>query len=366
MNVINLAAHSEPVPGPDLVREPAAETLNAIARLARRVFGAPVAQVAIVEELHERQFIPGQQGLPEPWASQREVPLTHSLCKHVKWRNAPLVMPDAAAHPLAADSPALREMGIAAYLGAPIHAPGGEAVGAISVTDTAPRDWSLEDIGAIVDLARCVDEAIRLSAETRARAELRARLDAKHAQTNRYSALREAITMAFMAPDLSVSNRFESLLREGCRALDLDSGSIARVSGDDAELLFACHRGVAMPRRQRCALGGSLASLALAGEAQVHFRSTDCSAARGRHALDGRIPASYVGTPLIFDGALFGVLEFSSCLPRVQGWSEEELSMLSMMTMLVCAQLGIYGQIRTVRNSDSALLAYLTEMQAQA
>jgi hypothetical protein len=57
---------------------------NAFARLNRlavELLGVPVSLVSLVDE--NRQFFAGQVGLPEPWASFRETPLSHSFCQHV-------------------------------------------------------------------------------------------------------------------------------------------------------------------------------------------------------------------------------------------------------------------------------------------
>ena len=39
-----------------------------------------------------RQFLAGAVGVPEPWATRRETPLSHSLCRYVVRRGRPLMV----------------------------------------------------------------------------------------------------------------------------------------------------------------------------------------------------------------------------------------------------------------------------------
>src|SRR5688572_6437848 len=51
-----------------------------LARLAAAMLDTPAALVSIVDA--DRQVFKGFVGLPEPWASEREVPLAQSFCQH--------------------------------------------------------------------------------------------------------------------------------------------------------------------------------------------------------------------------------------------------------------------------------------------
>ena len=67
--------------------------MEAIAERVRRRLQVPVALVSLVQ--HDSQVFPGAAGLPEPLASARATPLTHSFCRHVVTSAEPLVIPDA-------------------------------------------------------------------------------------------------------------------------------------------------------------------------------------------------------------------------------------------------------------------------------
>jgi GAF domain-containing protein len=94
------------------------ESFDRIARLAAKVLNAPVALVSGVDR--DRQFFKSCLGLPEPWASSRQSPLSHSFCQHAVARREPLVVSDAREVPDLRDNRAIREMGVIAYLGIPL------------------------------------------------------------------------------------------------------------------------------------------------------------------------------------------------------------------------------------------------------
>ncbi len=140
----------------DSLPEPAFERF---VRMAARVTDAPTALVSLVDE--RRQFFKAQLGLPEPWATRRETPLTHSFCKFVVASGEPLVVESAADHPWVKDNLAVSEIGVQAYLGAPIELDG-EYLGSLCVIDGKPRKWSDEDQEAMRDLADAVNTELKL------------------------------------------------------------------------------------------------------------------------------------------------------------------------------------------------------------
>lgn len=138
------------------------EDLDRLSRLAVELLGVPVSLVSLVEA--DRQFFAAQTGLPEPWASARETPLSHSFCRHVVERDAPLVVDDSSESPLVADNLAVRDLGVMAYAGIPVHDADGSALGAFCAIDTQPRKWSEHELEILADLAALVSSAIALHA----------------------------------------------------------------------------------------------------------------------------------------------------------------------------------------------------------
>ncbi|HYQ27898.1 MAG TPA: hypothetical protein VER04_11790, partial [Polyangiaceae bacterium] len=63
-----------------LLDTPAEEAFDRFTRLAARWLNVPVALISLVDA--ERQFFKSAVGLPEPWASCRQTPLSYSFCQY--------------------------------------------------------------------------------------------------------------------------------------------------------------------------------------------------------------------------------------------------------------------------------------------
>ncbi|HVL18928.1 MAG TPA: GAF domain-containing protein, partial [Gemmatimonadales bacterium] len=87
-----------------LLDSPAEEGFDRLTRMAARLLGAPIALITVITD--DRQFFKSATGLPEPWASRRAAPLSHSFCRHVVSSGEPLVVEDARRHPLLRANPA--------------------------------------------------------------------------------------------------------------------------------------------------------------------------------------------------------------------------------------------------------------------
>ena len=141
----------DPAPAPEFDR---------LTRLATRLLGVPVSLVTLVDE--DRQIFAGQCGLPEPLASRRQTPLSHSFCQHTVATGEPFVVEDARVHPLVRDNLAIADLGIVAYAGIPLVTAGGETLGSFCAIDVAPRRWSDDDLAVLRDLAAAAASEIEL------------------------------------------------------------------------------------------------------------------------------------------------------------------------------------------------------------
>lgn len=144
------------------------QSFDRIARLAARALNAPVALVSGVDR--DRQFFKSCLGLPEPWSSSRQSPLSHSFCQHAVARREPLVVNDAREVPELLDNLAIPDMGVIAYLGIPVITRAGHAVGTLCVIDHEPRLWTSDQVDLLKDLAASVVTEITLRQEAGARA----------------------------------------------------------------------------------------------------------------------------------------------------------------------------------------------------
>lgn len=134
--------------------------MDRFARLVTSVLGVPVALVSLVEP--GRQVFPGMTGLAEPWASARETPLTHSLCRHVVLSGEPLIVRDAREDALTCASPAIEDLGVVGYAGMPLTDVDGHVLGSLCAIDTVPHAWTDRELRDLADLAAACSAELRL------------------------------------------------------------------------------------------------------------------------------------------------------------------------------------------------------------
>jgi PAS domain S-box-containing protein len=145
-----------------LLDSEAEPSFDRLARLASKLLGTPVALVSLVDA--NRQFFKSCVGLPEPWATRRQTPLSHSFCQHVVTSREPLVIEDARLDPQVKDNPAIAELNVIAYLGVPL-AIDDQIIGSFCAIDNTPRTWTTDDVEILRDLAESVVTEIRLRAD---------------------------------------------------------------------------------------------------------------------------------------------------------------------------------------------------------
>lgn len=130
------------------------ENFDRLASIAARVLNAPVGLVSLVDS--DRQVFTGCVGLPEPWSTERETPLSHSFCQHAVASREPLVISDAREDPRVRDNLAIRDLDVIAYAGMPLIDSGGHALGSLCAIDDKPRTWTSDQIQLLRDLAATV------------------------------------------------------------------------------------------------------------------------------------------------------------------------------------------------------------------
>lgn len=135
----------------DLLDTPAEKTFDRLAQLAARTLRTPIALVSLIDD--RRQFFKAQVGLPEPWRTQREIPVSESLCQYLIASRQSLGIPDIRSDDRVRDSVAARELAGVAYLGIPLITLEGHALGAFCVIDSVFRAWTEDDIAAMQVLA---------------------------------------------------------------------------------------------------------------------------------------------------------------------------------------------------------------------
>ena len=146
-----------------LLDSPSEPAFDRVTRLAARLLRAPVSLISLAGT--DRLFFKSQFGLPEPLGAKREAPLRPSLCQMVLESGQAHVVGDARADPALACLPAVREMGLTAYLGVPLITRDGCTLGAICAFDSVPRNWCADDLSTLDDLAALVMTEVELRGE---------------------------------------------------------------------------------------------------------------------------------------------------------------------------------------------------------
>jgi diguanylate cyclase len=181
-----------------LLDSPPDAAFDRLTRLVTRLLGVPVSLVSLLDS--DRQFFKSALGLPEPWASRRETPLSHSFCQYVVDSGEPLIVEDAPHHPVVCTNLAIPDLQVNAYLGVPLTTADGMVLGSLCAIDTVPRAWSADDIALVRDLAAAVVTEIELRRDIIERQRAEAAL---YESTTRFGGAfnHAAIVMALVWPD---------------------------------------------------------------------------------------------------------------------------------------------------------------------
>ena len=137
----------------DVLDTPPEERFDQLTRMAKRLFGVPIALVSIVDE--NRQWFKSCVGL-DVTETSRDI----SFCGHAILGNDVFIIPDTFEDPRFADNPlVLNDPGIRFYAGCPLTV-GGHKLGTLCIIDKKPREFGEEDVNALKDLASMVEREL--------------------------------------------------------------------------------------------------------------------------------------------------------------------------------------------------------------
>lgn len=151
---IDEASRLESLRSLNILDTSAEERFDRITRLARRLFGVPIALISLVDA--NRQWFKSCQGL-----GASETPREVSFCGHAILSDEILVIPDALLDERFHDNPLVTgEPKIRFYAGCPLTVPNGSKLGTLCVIGQAPREMDEGERDLLRDLARMAEREI--------------------------------------------------------------------------------------------------------------------------------------------------------------------------------------------------------------
>lgn len=131
-------------------------SLDALCELVMSLFDVPMAAVSLIDEhvTHHLGFAGIEFG---------DVANEYTFCSHAVQDNAPFLIEDATKDVRFANNPfVLNDPHIRMYLGSPLIAPNGTALGAICALDVKPRSYTLEEQRKLQSLANTAVQLLEM------------------------------------------------------------------------------------------------------------------------------------------------------------------------------------------------------------
>ena len=231
----------------NILDTPPEERFDRLTRMARKMFGVPIALVSLVDE--DRQWFKSADGV-----SARETPRDISFCGHAILGDEVFVVSDAKADERFADNPLVtRDPNIRFYGGCPLRALDGKKMGTLCIIDRKPRKLDEEDLQVLRDLAAMAESelaAVQLATLDELTGISNRRGFIMLAQYSLHLCAREKIPAAMVFMDLDafkpINDNFghaegdyalqivANCLQRECRAADI----IGRLGGDEFVVLL--------------------------------------------------------------------------------------------------------------------------------
>lgn len=132
------------------------ERFDRLTTFAADLFGVPVALISLIDS--ERQWFKSNHGLPVS-----ETPRSISFCAHTILEDEPLIVEDAAEHPLFRHSPLVcGGPGLRFYAGVALTAADGHRLGTLCIGDSRPRHFPDQDVIRLRRLAAIASDELEL------------------------------------------------------------------------------------------------------------------------------------------------------------------------------------------------------------
>ena len=231
----------------DILDTPQEERLDRLTRMAKRLFGVPIALVSLVDE--NRQWFKSCLGL-----SVSETSRDISFCGHAILGDGLFIIPDTSVDERFADNPqVLKDPCIRFYAGCPLTAPNGHKLGTLCIKDYQPRNFEKEDLEALKDLASMVERelaAVQMATLDELTSISNRRGFMMLAQHSLHLCARQKLSASLVFMDLdkfkpindtfghAEGNRVLTVFAEQMNTVCRDSDIYARLGGDEFAMLL--------------------------------------------------------------------------------------------------------------------------------
>lgn len=137
-----------------LLDSPPEERFDRLTRMAKRLFGVPIALISLVDA--NRQWFKSYLGI-----NVNEMPRDTSFCGHAILGDTLFIIPDASTDERFADNPlVLNDPSIRFYAGCPFKAPNGHKLGTLCIVDYQPRHFRQDEFEALIDLTAMLEREL--------------------------------------------------------------------------------------------------------------------------------------------------------------------------------------------------------------
>ena len=136
------------------------DAFDRLTNLAARLLDVQTSLLSIIDA--DRQFFKSSAHRPDKEDEVSDRPLSYSFCKYVVGTDEPLILEDAAEHPVVQHNLGYAELGVRAYAGFPVRSRSGVVLGSFCVLDETPRHWSSDDLQTLRALTDLVIDEVRL------------------------------------------------------------------------------------------------------------------------------------------------------------------------------------------------------------
>lgn len=140
--------------------------------------------------------------------------------------------------------------------------------------------------------------------------------------------------------DMDCTTKIQAILELGCDHFQTDSALVSWVRGDTYTILYSHSDLVDIPRGTSFQLGETYCSEMLKSNAPLACHNAKQSQFSTHPCYDLFLLETYIGVPLIVDGALFGTLNFTSPEAR-HPFKDHDLEIIKMFAAWISQQLNV-------------------------